>query len=202
MEYDPNLHRRRSIRYKGYDYSQEGAYFITLNIFKRQHLLGQVMKESMRLNCFGEIVAQEWLRTKEIRANITLGEFIIMPNHLHGIIHIDYSLGNISHDQIGKFQSPSHTIGAIVRGFKGASTRKIKEILSQEDFTYPAINAPDKIENKYLSESSLNCLEIDLSKSIWQRNYFEHIIRNRRAYQSISAYIRNNPRRWSLKHQL
>lgn len=93
MPYDPQRHRRRSIRLQGYDYSQAGAHFVTLCAWQGQCLFGQVITGCMRLNDIGVIVAEEWARTGDIRPNVTLGEFVVMPNHLHGII--------ILHERVG-----------------------------------------------------------------------------------------------------
>nr|WP_324292120.1 transposase [uncultured Draconibacterium sp.] len=125
----PNLPNRRSIRLKNYDYSAAGLYFITLCTTDRLHLFGQIMNGEMHYNTFGTIATEEWAKTPEIRKNISLGEFIIMPNHFHAIISIDYKITSNDNEQIGKFQSPSQTIGAIIRGYKGATTKRINQII-------------------------------------------------------------------------
>ena len=125
--YDPTYHHRRSIRLRGYDYSRAGLYFITLCVQNRIHLFGQVKNGVMHLNVFGEIAKAEWENTPAIRKNISLGAFIVMPNHFHAILSIDYKIGD--NNSIGEFKSPSQTIGAIIRGYKGATTKKIKEII-------------------------------------------------------------------------
>lgn len=88
--YDPNRHHRRSIRLKGYDYTQPGAYFITICTHERAHLFGAVVEGEMRLNEWGEIVREEWFKTAQIRPYVTLypDEFVLMPNHVHGIVWI------------------------------------------------------------------------------------------------------------------
>jgi hypothetical protein len=90
MMFDPQIHHRRSIRLKGYDYAQPGAYFVTLVTNQREEIFGEVAEGEMRLNPLGEIVREEWLKTAEIRSNVELheDEFVILPNHLHGIIWI------------------------------------------------------------------------------------------------------------------
>ena len=187
--YNPNIHNRRSIRLKGYDYSQPGLYFITMCTKDRQHLFGHVERGKMIYNAFGEIAYKEWTKTAEIRDNVDILEYVIMPNHMHGIVLIKGDmivesvgpvgpvgayghtppLGNTPPQQSNKlsqFKSPSKTIGAIVRGYKGAVTKQIN-ILRQ----MPGV-------------------------PVWQRNYYEHIIRNERAYQRIAEYILNNPLKW------
>jgi putative transposase len=124
--YDPTIHHRRSIRLKGYDYAQAGLYFITLCCQDRIHRFGWIENGSMILNEYGKIANEEWLKTIDLRANIKLHEYIFMPDHMHAIIEILFSQNKES-DHIGKFKSPSQTIGAIIRGFKGASTNRIKD---------------------------------------------------------------------------
>jgi putative transposase len=124
-KYNPNIHHRRSIRLKGYDYGQAGLYFITICCQDRAFLFGEVVNGEMKLNAFGEIAWQEWQATEKIRDNAVLHEFIVMPNHIHGIIEITFNKNKDS--EIGKFQSPSQSIGAIIRGYKIATIKKIKD---------------------------------------------------------------------------
>ena len=90
MPYDPARHHRRSIRLKGYDYTQPGAYFITLCTQNREHLFGAVVEGEMRLNAWGKIAREEWFTTARLRPYVRLDEreFVVMPNHVHGIIWI------------------------------------------------------------------------------------------------------------------
>ena len=186
MVYIPEKHHRRSIRLNDYDYSQEGIYFITMCVRDRKHLLGKVENGKMKLNEFGKIAEEEWLKSIEIRGNISLGEYVIMPNHIHGIIQINFSKGENNHT--GEFKSPSQTIGAIIRGFKGAATKRIKIAIiknSSGELQFAPPFAPSDLIRS-----------IDLTKSIWQRDYYDIIIRDRRAYHNISNYIINNPVNW------
>ena len=186
--YNPNMHHRRSIRLKGYDYSSEGLYFITICTQDRQCMFGYIDSGEMYLNALGEMVYDEWLNTMNIRKDkVVLHEFVVMPNHIHAIIEIcagdgrgvlhTPSIANgtgVSHMlpslQIPNpekgvcdtpLRSPSRTVGAIVRGFKGAVTKKA-------------------------------------GQHIWQRNYIEHIIRSGESYQLIAEYIISNPTRWNI----
>ena len=88
MENKTQNNKRQSIRLKGYDYSASGLYFITICTWNHLHLFGKIEDDPMIINRYGEIVKQEWYKTAELRNNIKLHEFIIMPNHLHGIIEI------------------------------------------------------------------------------------------------------------------
>jgi REP element-mobilizing transposase RayT len=94
-KYNPRIHHRRSIRLKGYDYSQAGWYFITICCQGRICRFGHIENGEIILNEYGKIARDEWMRTTEIRPNVELGEFVIMPNHLHGIIQINYRRGEL-----------------------------------------------------------------------------------------------------------
>ena len=176
MTYNPDIHQRRSIRLKEYDYSQPGLYFITICAKDRENLFGQIENGKMILNVLGEIVRNEWLKTAEIRNNVELLEYIIMPNHIHGIIHIvnKSTLGAHSNvpllqqkrqtEQFGK--STKNSIPTIVKLFKSTVTKHI------------------------------NVFRKSPGEPVWQRNFYEHIIRNEKSYHHIAEYIRNNPMTW------
>ncbi len=104
-EYNPEIHHRRSIRIKEYDYSREGLYFITICTFNHERLFGYVDGSKMILDEFGNIAYNEWLQTGEMRKNTVLQEFVIMPNHMHGIIEINDSprRGTLQRAPIEKF---------------------------------------------------------------------------------------------------
>jgi len=127
--YTPLIHNRKSIRLKNYDYSEAGLYFITMGTANRKHIFGKIEKGEMQLNTLGEIAKEEWDKTIGIRKNISLGAYIIMPNHFHAIISIDYKLNKERDPNIGKFKSPSQTIGAIIRGYKGATKKRINSLI-------------------------------------------------------------------------
>jgi len=168
MQYDPQKHHRRSIRLKNYDYASSGAYFVTIVTHGRQCLFGAIVDGQMRLNEFGEIVCDEWLKTEIIRPRVQLDVFVIMPNHIHGIIIVNdvdgCCRGTLQRaptiEQFGKPTSDS--IPTIIRLFKSATTKRINEYRNT-----PAV-------------------------SVWQRNYYEHIIRNETEWQRIRQYIANN----------
>jgi putative transposase len=122
MVYNPAIHHRRSIRLKGYDYSQNGLYFITICTHRRQHLFGQITKGIMRVNSMGAIVHDEWRNTARIRSDIRLHEFIAMPNHIHGIVEI---VGDDVDEGRGMHAS---RVGNVVRGYKSSITRRINEL--------------------------------------------------------------------------
>ncbi|OWP81150.1 hypothetical protein BWK63_07510, partial [Flavobacterium covae] len=131
MKYNPYIHHRKSIRLKGYDYSQAGLYFITLCCEDRAPLFGHIENGKMILNSFGEIALTEWYHTEQVRDNCVIHESVVMPNHMHGIIEITQKKG--TEDEIGKFQSPSQTIGSIIRGYKIATIKKIKDLILENN---------------------------------------------------------------------
>lgn len=200
MPYNPHIHHRRSIRLKGYDYAQAGMYFVTICVQDRINLFGEIENGEMNLNIYGQIAWQEWQATETIRDNTALHEFIVMPNHIHGIIEILFqhkgddidlqidSKYNIHKQSLtGKFISPSQTIGAIIRGYKIATIKKIKDHILNSDSSTGELQFAPTVPTEEI---------IQLDYKIWQRNYYEHIIRNEQSYQTISNYIINNPAKW------
>jgi len=168
MIHHPDKYHRQSIRLKNYDYTQAGAYFVTICTHKRECVLGDVVNGEMRLNELGQVVEMEWLKTAEIRDNVELDEFVVMPNHIHGIIVITEScVGATSRSPLRNGPAPK-SIGAIVAGFKSAATKRINELCGIP-------RAP-----------------------VWQRNYYEHVIRNEDDLNEIREYILSNPVKWEL----
>ena len=168
MKFDPKIHHRRSIRLKGYDYTQNGAYYITIVTYQRQHLFGEVVNSEMELNELGKIAHDEWFKTAELRPYVELFEddFVVMPNHAHGIIWI-VNNKNIVGDNIEKFGKPvAHSIPTIVRAYKSAVTYAINKLQNQRGAV------------------------------LWQSNYYEHVIRNEQDYQAKHDYILSNPMNW------
>ena len=326
MPYNPQKHHRRSIRLKGYDYAQAGLYFITICCQDRANLFGAIENGEMILNEYGQIAFEEWANTENIRDNCRIHEYIIMPNHIHGIIEIIFKKENnmdealisnnskeenlnsstgeeiisdnksesIFFDSTGvlqfaptaptefpptapKFKSPSQTIGSIIRGFKIATIKRIKDLIlkekdnmsealisnnseeknlnsstgelqfapmefAQTEFAPTAPIIPNNSEDSIISNNkSKEIISDNKSKSIfsdstgelqfaptefaptefaptaptefaptastekiktlnykiWQRNFYEHIIRNEKSHKAISDYIKNNPQNWN-----
>lgn len=167
--YNPQIHHRRSIRLVGYDYTQAGMYFITICTHDRQNLFGEIVNEEMVLNEYGKIVAASWQELAGHFPNIMLGEWVVMPNHIHGIIVIVVGRGEASAADASPLQ-PNGTqpgsIGAMVQNFKSVAARKINKLWGTPGTT------------------------------VWQRNYWEHIIRNEETHQRIANYIISNPAKW------
>ena len=169
---DDNVNRQRhSLRLADYDYSQAGAYFVTLSVHDRACLFGEVVDGVTRLKKHGHVITSEWLRTPVLRPQVALDEFVVMPNHFHAIIAIEDSRRGVLPYAHPRFQSPSQTVGAVIRGFKSATTKQINE-----------------------SRGTAGA-------AVWQRNYYEHVIRNDDELTRIREYIANNPFQWSLDRE-
>lgn len=194
MPYNPKIHHRRSIRLKGYDYSQAGLYFITICVHGRKCLFGKIVDNEMVLNDFGTIAYQQWEKLSERFTNMELDVFQIMPNHMHGIIVLNDFVGATLAVAPNDGVAPNNTVtdNNSVADAKGAGA-------SPAPTTKPK-NVGD-IVGAYKSLVANECLEIYKTKNemmgkLWQRNYHEHIIRDEQSYQRISEYIINNPKNW------
>jgi REP element-mobilizing transposase RayT len=183
--YDPRKHHRQSIRLRGYDYSQAGIYYLTACTSYRECLFGKILGDRMDLAPAGHIVAEEWLRTTEMRDEIELDEWVIMPNHIHGIVLIaarevkDLPIVagrkpvGADDSRVARSVAPpapgpcKQSVGALMAGFKSAATKRINQMRRT-----PGV-------------------------PVWQRNYYEHIIRNQASLGSIRAYIAANPANWA-----
>ena len=172
--YDPPLHARlalpdrRSVRLRHFDYSAPGTYFLTLCTENRECLFGEVIGGEMRLNDLGREVEAEWLRTRQLRRESELDAFVIMPNHLHGIVGISRAVREGEPENASAFgERAKRSISSMVAGFKAAATARINRMRGTP-------RAP-----------------------VWQRNFYEHVVRDNDGLAAIRAYIARNPERWS-----
>lgn len=124
MKFNPDIHHRKSLRLKHYDYRQNGLYFITICCKDRQCLFGNIVANEMNLNNLGEMVRECWLKIPNYYSQVNLHQFVIMPNHIHGIIEIasNENWGECNSPLHNKFNGTSQTIGAMIRGFKAGVT--------------------------------------------------------------------------------
>ncbi len=194
--YDPNRHHRRSIRLPGYDYAQPGAYFVTICTYNREHLFGQVVDGDMRLNQYGEIVRHEWFRSTRMRREIELypGEFVVMPNHIHGIVWIVDIVGATGRVGATHRAGATGRVGATHR--VGATGRL--PLPDQPRGPTPRSLASFIAGFKSAVTKRINVMRGTPGAPVWQRNYWEHIIRDDAALQRIRRYIAENPLRWHL----
>ena len=202
MTFDPQKHHRRSIRLKGYDYTQPGAYFITVVTHDRECLFGEIVDGEMRLNEYGEIVRAEWFQTAVVRPYVMLhpDEFVVMPNHVHGIIWIvDVDVGAT------RRVAPTRVVPTRVVPTRVVPTRVVPTRVAPTRVaptTTPRGPDAGSIgaimgQFKSITAKRINALRDTPGAPVWQRNYYEHIIRNERALNAIRRYILNNPANWT-----
>ncbi len=176
MPTDRETHHRRSIRLPGYDYTASGAYFITICTPRGELLFGDVVNGEMALNQWGRIAHEQWLASEAIRREVKLDAFVVMPNHIHGIVWI-VATDNASPIPVGAYgRTPlphaplpraPRSLGSFLAGYKSAVTTRINQIRGTP------------------------------GQSVWQRNYWEHVVRNEESLNRIREYIENNPARWA-----
>ncbi|MCC6475730.1 transposase [bacterium] len=163
-------------------YSESNAYFLTLVAHNRQCLFAEITNAEWILKPIGEVIREEWLRCAEMRPAVELGEFVVMPNHLHGIVYLLNAESQSARSaalQVNLHDQPHRTsvdrapksISSMVAGFKAATTRKIREQLRDPGFV------------------------------VWQPRFHDRVIRDDKEFRNIRAYIRDNPRRWHLDNE-
>jgi len=158
------------------------AYFVTICAYEKQCIFGEIVDGIMVKNPMGNAVEEEWLRTKELRLYVELDAAVVMPNHFHGIVMLidanegtarPADTGTARHAPTGRAfaQSVSHSLASVVGSFKSAVSKRINELRG----------TPGTV--------------------VWQRNYYEHIIRNEHDIQQVREYIVNNPAKWALDRE-
>lgn len=224
-KFDPVIHHRRSIRLKGYDYTRPGAYYVTICLQdKYSLLLGEVLNEMVFLSHFGEIVRKCWNQLPRHYPNVILDEFIVMPNHVHGVIWLIGPEGCAGQGNVGagcvKDVKPARTIDdchdcrdchdardedisdGVYNGddSKEGDRREIKARVVRKPSGVKRYPLPEVVRGfKTFSARRINELRGTPGVSVWQRNYWEHIVRNEDELQRIRKYIANNPRQWGKK---
>lgn len=169
-----NKYRVQSTRLKGWDYAGAGWYFVTICTRNMEKFFGEIVKDEMQLSAVGEIVANEWVKTPSIRPQVSLDEWIVMPNHLHGILviasspiaetsKVETSRRDVSTGST-KPQLKAGSLGAMIGQIKSVSTKQIWQA-GYGDFA-------------------------------WQSRFYDHIIRDEKSLEKIREYIRNNPLNW------
>jgi putative transposase len=180
MTYDPAEHHRRSIRLQGYDYAQPGAYFITLCVQNREGALGEIVDGTMRLNAVGVMAQTEWQDLPKRFPGVTLDAFTFMPNHMHGIVIIQASEdASVRAGLVPALagastrDAPTNALGNIMGAFKSITTHAYIVGVRQSDWP-------------------------PFFGKFWQRNYYEHIVRDEGDLARIRVYVQNNPAQWAL----
>ena len=166
--------RRRSLRLKGYDYAQAGAYFVTMCTHERACLFGEVADGSMRSNSVGQLAATLWTDMPIRFPGIDLDAFVVMPNHIHGIIVLPEVVGAPlvgARGQDGAATRAAPTVGNVVGAFKSLFT--VEYVRGVKNNQWPRFQL-----------------------KLWQRNYYEHVIRDGSDLARVRIYIDENPLRW------
>jgi putative transposase len=171
--YNADLHHRRSVRLRGYDYAQAGAYIVTACTYERECIFGHIVDDEMVLNEAGGAVQRIWEGLPERFVTIEMDAVVVMPNHVHGIIlitrdnqhHTAPGTGNTASLQGAASSAP--TLGQIMRAFKSLSAIRVNAMLARSQ------------------------------RPVWQRSYYEHVIRNDAALKRIRQYVAENPACWA-----
>ena len=170
MSYKPRQTRRRSIRLQNYDYSQAGVYFVTVCTRNKECSLGEIIDSQVHLNELGRKVRECWLQIPYHFPNVQLDAFVIMPNHVHGIVVINVGAQHavpLQRPELAAFgKSVPASLPVIVRSFKSAVAKRLNESLGIR------------------------------GHQLWQRNYYEHIVRKGGDLDKIRRYILENPAKW------
>ena len=241
MPYNPNHHDRRSIRLKGYDYTSSDAYFLTLCTHQRQCLFGHIVDGVMHLNDCGQIVERGWLAIPTHNPHVVLDEFVVMPNHIHGIVIIGdddgdgddgrgeaFAPGSVGEDQKslpqmlrplrpqespGSVEEDQKSLPQMLRpygllGSVGNDQKLLPQMLRPQESpgsasplrpngTQPGSIGAIVQTFKSHTTRKINRITQSKGKTLWQRNYYEHIVRNQEFLQQIRSYIQMNPRSWA-----
>jgi len=184
MQHDPDKHHRRSIRLKGYDYARAGAYFVTICVQNKECLFGNIADAEMRLNDAGHMVARWWQELAHKFSTVETDEFIVMPNHFHGIVVLvgaDLRVCPVPDTRAepganGGAPLRNVALGEIVQWFKTITTNEYIRGVEQHDWQ-------------------------PFAGRLWQRNYYEHIIRTDDELERIRDYIVGNPAKWAMDEE-
>jgi putative transposase len=177
----PGKHRR-STRLPGFDYSQPGAYFVTLITKDRVSWFGDIVNDVVSLTPVGKMVANEWQRLPNRFSGLDLDEWVVMPDHLHGILILRDS--------------------AKMEDLINQDRKIITDILAAEGFGIPVAGSIPTIIRSFKSSVTHRFKRMNGEIPLWHRNYYEHVIRNGQDLNRVREYIRDNPRRWVEKQGL
>ena len=173
MTYNPRIHNRHSIRLPEFDYRQFGAYFLTICTYEKDPIFGRVYSDAVHLTEFGRAVEHEWSLTGKLHDYVATDTHVVMPNHFHGIIWLRRNVvgaqraAPLRADAARLSNVQPQSLGAVVRGFKSASTKRINELRATP------------------------------GSPVWQRNYYERVLRNDEELCRAQEYINYNPLKWS-----
>ncbi len=177
FDFDESEFRRRNLRIPGYDYTQDGAYFVTICAEGKRNLFGRVFDEKMKTNSLGLMIEKVWKEIPDFYPGVYLDLFVVMPNHLHGIVCMNVGAAPCGRPAPKQAPGPAaiFSLPDIVHRFKSYTTNAARRLFVDDDGT-PL-------------------------RRLWQRNYYEHVIRNDESLRRIREYIQNNPLRWHLDRE-
>jgi REP element-mobilizing transposase RayT len=184
-----NKYRIPSARWQSWDYSSEGLYFITINVVHHECLFGSIVDEELHLSDYGQIVAEEWDKSFEIRSELFCDAFVIMPNHIHAILRIEHPVtvvephGCAANTNLGDSQIEPHS-RAVLRGVNGVAFREPKSISSFVGGFKSVVTA------------RINQLRNTKGQAVWQSRFHDHVIRDFEECRRIGAYIDSNIENW------
>ncbi|MBK8700484.1 MAG: hypothetical protein IPN29_13520 [Saprospiraceae bacterium] len=219
-QYNPQIHHRRSMRLKDYDYSSPGYYFITICCQNKRHVFGKIENGCMILNEFGKIADEEWKKLPERFPNMNLDVFQIMPDHMHAIIALGTTargatlavapLAVAPEPDTIETEATNITISPDPVNSQNENmdvSNILNDNFGRKAGTSPAAASISDIVGAYKSLVANHILKIYKMKNepmdkLWQRNYYDRIIRNRHAYHRISQYIIKNPEKWVLNKNI
>lgn len=179
MKYDPKIHHRRSIRLRGHDYTQAGEYYVTLCVKDRECLLGEILRDHVKLSRIGEIAKECWEEIPKHFPNAALDEYVIMPNHVHGIIILGNPVGT------------RHAVS------QRDTAPQLHAVSQRERFGKPVPGSLSTIMRSFKSAASKGIHSKGYSAFAWQSRFYEHVIRNAKDLDRIRNYILDNPCTWS-----
>ena len=192
MQYDPEKHHRRSIRLKGYDYSQPGAYFVTICVQGWRCLFGDVVDGEMSLNNAERMIATVWSSVLDRFPHVKAEVYVVMPNHFHAVVIIE-------HQPVGATTrvAPNADVSDVVQRDRAGTSPALTESVAMKRVTLGGVIGMFKSVTTY--EYINGVREWDwapFDRRLWQRNYWEHIIRTPESHVRIEDYIINNPAQW------
>jgi len=176
-------YKSKSIRLKYWDYTTPWWYYVTISTKNHNNYFGEIINGIMHLNEIGKIAQNEWLETEKLRENVELDEFVIMPNHMHGIIILSNNNGVETRRGVSEELLPFH------------KTRP--SVSLQREFSKPISDSLSIIINLYKGSVKKEC---NIQKYIfkWQPKFYDRIIRNEKELFNIRRYIQQNPLKWEL----
>lgn len=194
--YNPEIHHRKSLRLPEYDYSAEGLYFITICTDRKKCLFGTIVDQQMMLNDTGRIIEKNFGLLEKKYSHLRCLEYIVMPNHFHCIMQL--TEGN---ERMQKYEMTETD-----NNVRAGKPRPYNVAKSTDDTSFQEDDLPTELSNSENKRATIGQIvgyfkfqtsrEANLPFRMWQRNYFEHIIRDNRSYDEISDYILNNPFTW------